>query len=437
MEKIIFTIDVDAFFAQVEEKENPNFINKPLIIGYELNGRGVVTTANYPARKLGIHSAQPIYKAKKIFPNLIIVEPNYSKYTRISDKIFDIASKYTNIMEVSSIDECYIDVTNFLKNKTPFELAKEIQDEIFKVTNLTVSIGISDDKILAKISSNFKKPNGISSLFKSELKDKLWPLDIEEMYGIGFQSSVKFKMNNINTIGELANIKDNSLEYENLRKIIGINLNKLINRANGNSGNKFINYDPLQKSISFTKTFENDISDYDQLIDEMLKLTRNLSQKMKYRSLISKTFALQVKDRPKKYVEYEGKAKLIKRQNTKQLTIKFPTNDYSKIKMELIKLLNNWWTDNRRVRFIGVSARNLIDEYYSFEQMKLDDLDKNNKDLNELDEFIKNINQIIGKQVIATGDNFVNIKRFNNKRHSMNDNIKFKRWSEEENELNN
>lgn len=428
--RIIFTIDIDAFFAQVEEIKNPKYKNKPIVIGKLLNNRGIISTSNYAARKFNIYSGQPIYKAKQKVKDLIIIEPDNKKYVEEANKVFTIISKYSNKIQISSIDECFLDVTNFLKLKKihPIEYAKKIQKEIFEKTKLTVSIGISNDKILSKIASNFDKPFGISTLFKYEIKNKLWNLDINKMYGIGLKTEIKLKTENINKIGDLANLKKNNNKYEKVKNEIGINLDKLINFSNGNSDNFINNNDiNLNKSISVSKTFENNIYDYDLLIEKILILIKKLTTQLISENLESKTFSLQMK-KEKNWIKFDNKKILERKYISKQATIKFPTNEYKVIKNEILNLLNKSIKEKIDVRYIGISAKNLIDKYYKFEQIKIYDFQNNEilkKKENELNEFIKDINLKIGKQKLATGEDFLEIKRFKNRKNLISDNIKF------------
>jgi DNA polymerase-4 len=166
MKKIIFQLDLDAFFASVEELENPELKTKPIAVGHEMNGKGIITTANYIARKFGLHSAMPVFKARQLCPQVIIIESDYQKYTDKSEEVFTIVKNLVNKIEMASIDEAYVDVTKIIndKNLNPISYAKHIQSEVLKKTGLGISIGISENRVLAKMASGMKKPLGVTTL---------------------------------------------------------------------------------------------------------------------------------------------------------------------------------------------------------------------------------------------------------------------------------
>lgn len=439
-QKIVFTIDIDAFFAQVEENENIYYKNKPLAIAFELNNRGVITTSNYIARKYGIFSGQPIYQAKKLHPNLIIHKPDYQKYIEISEKVFQIINKYTNKIEIASIDECYVDVTNFTNFENSTLYAKKIQYDIYHQLNLTVSIGISDDKILSKIASNFDKPFGISTLFKYEIKEKLWNLPVEKMFFIGIQTALKLKNENINTIGDLAKLEDDFLKYKKLSEQIGINLKKLVLNSKGLSKLEVKNNDYLIKSLSLAKTFPNPISDYFYLKRELKQMVLQISKKLKIRDLSCKTISLQTKDNKKKYVDFNNKSHLIRSVNSKSFTLDEYTNNFEDLFYHFVKLFDIWFKTESKVSYISINVNNFFDNVNRKKQLNLQEYlsSDNNKNKNDNDNqfltsekishIINKINKSFNDNVLVNGEKFKNVKRFNNKKNMYNDSIKFKVW---------
>jgi len=214
--KLIFTIDLDAFFTSCEELKQPHLKNIPIVTGNDLNGRGVVATANYKARSYGIHSGLPLFKAKKMYDNLVILPVDMQFYHEKSIQVFSIVAQYSNIMEIASVDECYVDVTTLAQKRKPLEIASIIKDRIKRKTGLTTSIGISTNILLSKIASNMDKPDGITTLYPHEIKAKLWPLKLNKMYMLGKSSEKLFNEFNIYTIGDLANLNKDSVVYNNL-----------------------------------------------------------------------------------------------------------------------------------------------------------------------------------------------------------------------------
>ena len=218
MARVLFHIDINAFFASAEILKKPSLAGRPIAIG-SVSRHGVLSTASYEARDYGVHSAMPVYEALRLCPDLELVQPDFAYYRELSAKFFHYLYQYTNQIEPASIDECYMDVTEIIKAyKRPMDLAFQIQNGVYKETGLHVSIGVAPTKFLAKMASDMRKPNGITILRKVELSTKLWPLPIEDMVGIGKKTVPKLKKQGIMTIGDFA-----SEENENtVLSILGI-----------------------------------------------------------------------------------------------------------------------------------------------------------------------------------------------------------------------
>ena len=198
--KIIFHIDMNAFFCSVACILNPQLRGKAFAIGRENSYRGVISTASYEARAFGINSAMPLSEAYKIKPDLIVVHIDYKYYTEYHNKFVKLISQYSNLIEVASIDEVYADMTEAAKSKHPLVIAKEIQARLLKEYNLSCSIGIAPTLFLAKMASDLKKPLGVSVVRKRDVKDILYPLSVKEIYGIGKKTYPRLIENNIKTI---------------------------------------------------------------------------------------------------------------------------------------------------------------------------------------------------------------------------------------------
>lgn len=201
--KIIFHIDLNAFFASCAIIKDPYLKDKAFVVGGSATfKRGVVSTASYEARKHGIHSAMNINDALRIYPKLIIVPTQFSLYHKYSNLFFQFLKKYSSIVLAGSIDEAYVDMTEASKTKHPLELAKEIQDGLLKEHQLPCSIGIAPTLFLAKMASDMQKPLGITVIRKKDIVHKLFPLPIKEMYGIGKKTYPKLENLGIHTIGD-------------------------------------------------------------------------------------------------------------------------------------------------------------------------------------------------------------------------------------------
>ncbi len=201
--KIIFHIDLNAFFASCAVIKDPYLKDKAFVVGGSATlKRGVVSTASYEARKHGIHSAMNINDALRIYPKLIIVPTQFSLYHKYSNFFFQFLKRYSNIVLAGSIDEAYVDMTEASMHKHPLELAKEIQEGLLKEYQLPCSIGIASTLFLAKMASDMKKPLGITVIRKKDIVEKLFPLPIKEMYGIGKKTYPKLESLGIHTIGD-------------------------------------------------------------------------------------------------------------------------------------------------------------------------------------------------------------------------------------------
>ncbi|MDW8800694.1 DNA polymerase IV [Clostridium sp. A1-XYC3] len=200
MNKVIMHVDMDAFFASVEIVDNKNLRGKPVIIGGNSN-RGVVATCSYEARAYGVRSAMPIYMAKEKCPNAIILPVRYGRYKEISNKIFNIFYEITPYVEPLSIDEAYLDITDI--NKRPLDMANFVKNRVRKETGLTISAGLSYNKFLAKLASDWNKPNGLKIIGKDEVPKILFPLSIDKVHGLGKKSAKKLNNIGVYTIEEL------------------------------------------------------------------------------------------------------------------------------------------------------------------------------------------------------------------------------------------
>ncbi|MDW7679709.1 MAG: DNA polymerase IV, partial [bacterium] len=208
MNKVILHIDMDAFFAAIEELDHPEYRGQPVIVGADPKagtGRGVVSTCNYKAREYGIHSAMPISRAYKLCPYAVYLSPRMSRYLEISQKIQAIFHEFTPIVEPLSIDEAFLDVTGCIRLfGEPITIAQQIKIRIHQQTGLTASIGIAPSKFVAKIASDLEKPDGLVFVAPEKVLDFLWGLPISKMWGVGKKTETKLRLMGVDTIGKLA-----------------------------------------------------------------------------------------------------------------------------------------------------------------------------------------------------------------------------------------
>lgn len=359
MGRVIFHIDLNAFFPSAEQIKNSSLEGQAIAVA-SLNRRSVVSSASYEARAYGVNSAMPIAQAMRLCPNLIIVEGDYSYYELLSERFFNYLRNYCPYLEPASIDECYLDVTDIIKAyKRPLDLAWTIQKKVYEDLRLKCSIGIGPNKFLAKMASDMKKPMGITILRKSEIPKKLWPLDINEMYGIGKKSVEKLRANNINTIYDLAN----PINETKILSILGRNAIVSIHHARGNGSNK-LNYNHTLKSISQSTTLDKDILDYNEIKTTFNKLAYSLSARAKQEHILGRHISISVR-----YYDFTN---IIRSRDLNNYT-----NEASAL-LEAALLLFDQHHNDKSIRHLGISLGSLQNEKDMIQQLSLFEQDKTN-----------------------------------------------------------
>ncbi len=412
--KLIFTIDLDAFFASAEEQRNPKLIGKPMGVGHELNGRGVVTTSNYEARKLGIKAGMPLWKVKKITNNFTLVEPDYEYYQEKANEFFRVVMEFSDKVQIASIDECYVDVTKLTNRFRPIEIALMIQNKVIEKTGLSCSVGISTNILLSKMASNLDKPKGVSTLYKHEIPVKLWPMEINEMHMIGDKTAAKLIDNGIKTIGDLAKIKDNLELYQKVRSEIGVNLEKHIDACNGLSTNEIEKEPDQLKSISKSKTFPNLIGDVDILISEIRELFEFALYRCNRRKLSPKTIYLAVKERKELSA------------NSVSKTLSKATSNKTTLWNIILQCIDSLVKEGKTYRYVSIGFGNLVKQEKEYHQLTLDESNKL-PPKNKMQLLAERISLDTGVEVVMGSTMKDNI-RYEDKDPVMRDNVRFKRW---------
>ena len=280
---------MDAFYASVEQRDNKTLRGKPVAVGYS-EARGVVTTASYEARKFGIHSAMPSLTARNKCPQLIFVPPRFEVYHEISMQIREIFEEYTDLVEPLSLDEAFLDVTvNHKNNPSASLIAKEIQQKIFKKTSLTASAGVSVNKFLAKIASDWKKPNGFFVIPPEEAEQFVESLKIEQFYGVGKVTTQKMHENHIFTGFDLKQYS----EAELVRLFGKIGQNFYLN-ARGIDPRE-VEPNRITQSISTETTFLTDKDNRILLTTELYHLAKEVLERMKEENFYGRTFTIKIK----------------------------------------------------------------------------------------------------------------------------------------------
>tara|TARA_Y100000385_G_C13103890_1_gene646223 strand:+ start:708 stop:1814 length:1107 start_codon:yes stop_codon:yes gene_type:complete len=284
----IIHIDMDAFYASVEQMDNPDYRGKPIAVG-GTRERGVVAAASYEARKFGVRSAMPSVTAVRRCPELIFVKPRFDRYKEISKKIRAIFHDYTDLVEPLSLDEAFLDVTENEAYPSASMLAQEIRTRIAEEVGLNASAGISVNKFTAKIASDINKPNGQKTIAPEEVIPFLAKLPIEKFFGVGKVTAQKMKMHGI---FQGSDLKHKSLEY--LSQYFGKSGQHFFNIVRGIQNSK-VQPNHVRKSIAAERTFKKDVRSEVHLIEHLEKISIELDKRMKSANLKGKTITLKIK----------------------------------------------------------------------------------------------------------------------------------------------
>lgn len=338
----ILHVDMDAFYASVEQRDNPELRGKPLVVGGGSN-RGVVAAASYEAREFGIRSAMPMAQARQRCPELCRVAPRMSHYKSVSNDIFDVFREFTPLVEGLSLDEAFLDVTASLKLfGAGLDIAMEIKRRIRARTKLTASVGLAENKLLAKIASDMDKPDGLVLITAKDVHDKLDPLPVSVLPGIGRETLALLHEVGIRTIAELRLAADRQI-----RPIFGRFTSKTRDRASGIDDRPVVP-SRAEKSISAEETYDQDLGDRQDMERELLRLTERTSHRLRKAGLQAGT--VQVKIRQSDF-----------RTVTRQRSLRPPDNGTDQLFAIARDLLAIWLARNpgQRIRLLGVGGTNL------------------------------------------------------------------------------
>lgn len=354
MGRTILHVDMDAFFAAVEQRDHPEYAGKPVIVGSdpkEGKGRGIVSTCSYEARKYGVHSAQPISRAWKLCPHGIYVLPDMEKYARVSDQMMGIFSEFTDLIEQVSIDEAFLDVTGSEQlYGSGTEIALRIKDRIRRELKLTASVGVAGNKFVAKVASDLKKPDGLVVVPPGHEREFLAPLPVARLWGVGPKTEAVLRKTGIERIGQIA-----ELPHGDLIMRLGKNGAHLWQLAHGIDDRPVVTGHEV-KSIGHEFTFEQDTGDRELLKSTLLSLAEKVSVRLRAHHARARTIT--VKYREADFSTY-----------TRRVTLEEPVDTAEKIFPAALSLLNSLLRPGILVRLIGVSGSNLVTEI-SGEQME-------------------------------------------------------------------
>jgi DNA polymerase IV len=346
--RAILHIDMDAFYASVEERDNPELKGKPLIVG-GTGGRGVVAAASYAVRKFGVHSAMPMREALKRCPDAVVVRPRMSRYQEVSGVVFEIFQQFTPLIEGLSLDEAFLDVTASQRLLgAPQKIAVDIRARIAEQTALTASVGIAPNKLLAKIASDLNKPDGMCRIDADNLREVLDPLPIQKLFGVGAKTLPAVNAAGLYTFGDVRNADDAVLW-----RVFGKHGRLIRDRACGIDDRPVV-ADREEKSISAEETYDIDIRSPAELSAQLAHLADRTASRLRAQGLIAGV--VNVKIRRADFTTY-----------TRQKALGTATQDTATISRVAQDLLREWIKVQPRaaVRLLGVGVADLQEQVQS------------------------------------------------------------------------
>jgi DNA polymerase-4 len=387
MQKVIFLVDMNAFFISCEMTRNPSLIGIPAAVAGDPKKRsGIILAANYEARSCGIKTTMVLHEALRLCPKLILVPPDHHFYQQKSEEVMDLLSSYTPVLEQNSIDEAWLDMTgNEGLFGKPVVAAKRIMDEIKDRLGLWCSIGIAENKLLAKMAAEMKKPLGITELWEHDIPTKLWPLPVKEMYGIGGKTAEKLNRMGVKTIGDLAKYDKNLIV-----KTFGKSGTEISLHANGIDNSPVLPrmVDDV-KSIGRSTTLPEDISDIEKAKTVLMELADDIGMTARRHDKKGRTVQITLK-----YSDFHVA--------TRQAPIP-ATYSTKEMYQAGCGLLEQNWNRSRPVRLIGISLSGFNEDSIS-DQMSLFDQRENNvkDDKNKLiDKAMDKIRDKHGSEIIT------------------------------------
>ncbi|MHC4063127.1 MAG: DNA polymerase IV [Planctomycetota bacterium] len=289
-ERHILHVDMDAFFAAIEQLDRPELRGKPVLVGGSPTGRGVVSTASYEARPFGCHSAMPMARAVRLCPQAIVVRPRMRRYAEVSRQVLEIAGQFTPLVEPLSIDEAFLDVTGSTRLLGPAgQIARELKRRIREKTHLTASVGLAPNKFLAKLGSDMEKPDGLVIVRSDGVRALLDPLPISRLWGVGKATLPKLEALGVRTFGDLGRFSEMALR--NHFGEAGEHFYRLVRGID----DRGVVPDREAKSISHEVTFSVDIDDYDHLRAVLLGQTEHVAHRLRRHGRLARVVTLKVR----------------------------------------------------------------------------------------------------------------------------------------------
>jgi DNA polymerase-4 len=342
MRKILH-VDMDAFYASVEQRDNPALRGQPVAVGGDPVGRGVVAAASYEARRYGVRSAIPMSRAVRLCPGLIIVRPDFAKYRAVSQQVFDIYRVVTPLVEPLSLDEAYLDVTdNAWGERLAVTVARRIKEEIRTATGLTASAGVAPNKFLAKIASGWKKPDGLTVIAPERVERFIKDLPVDALWGVGPKTAARLREHGLET---LADVRARSVDE--LKALVGSLADWLVDLARGRD-DRPVEPNRETKSSGSECTYREDLVSLTDVRREVDEMARDAASWLERKQLLARTVVIKVR-----YSDFTT--------ITRSHSTRVATRDADDIATRALSLIERTDAGRRPVRLLGVSVHNLAD----------------------------------------------------------------------------
>ncbi|XMB29072.1 DNA polymerase IV [Paenibacillus sp. BR2-3] len=374
--RVILHVDMNAFYCSVHEAEDPDqYRGKPTAVAGSVELRkGIIVTCSYAARRLGISTGMQVQKALRLCPSLMVIKPDFHLYRKYSSAFMQIAYSYTPLLEAVSIDECYLDITGSKQFGTPLEIAEDIQRRIMEELSLPCSIGIAPNKLLAKMASDLKKPNGISVLRLRDVANILWDKPCNEMFGIGDKTAEKLRKLGIYSIGQLAAADEGMLSDH-----FGV-LGSWLKRAGNGIDHSLVNPEREQsKSIGHTTTLPRDVTGIAEARPILLNLSDQVARRLRRQNLVASGVQLTIRTPDMKTI-------------TRSCQLETVSESAEDIYKAVCNLYIRHWKGDKPVRLLGVTLQGLKAKDESAIQLDLFDYERQPKkeSLNKAMDMLRN-----------------------------------------------
>lgn len=340
----VLHIDMDAFFASVEIRDNPELTGKPVIVGHT-GGRGVVLSATYPARKLGVHSAMPMSRAMRLAPDAIVISPSHHKYSEVSAEVMDIFSDFTPIVQPLSVDEAFLDVSGAIKLiGSPTEIGELIRKRVWEEQRITCSVGIASTMFIAKLATNYAKPNGLHVVPKDQVLEFLHPLPITALWGVGAKTAELLNRLGLRTVGDIANTS-----LYTLTRATGQAVGEHLHELSWGRDPRKVTVESEDHSIGAERTFDVDLQDAELITTHLLDLSNKVARRLRAANQTSKTISIKIK-----FSDFTA--------ITRSKTLVAPTDLSNEIYTIAKQLFENLKLDRAKIRLVGVRASGLAED---------------------------------------------------------------------------